>query len=132
MNCLISFTREMEEDINQERDNFQGLFYYLDMKQSNSIGRSEESIPLVFLPCTPGSVLGSGFFSRMTELCAGACSRLSVCPELLPALLSAWDTRQDSCTAPLCLSRREAQEQSRSCPSHPRFPFFMADKEMSA
>lgn len=28
MNCLISFTREMEEDINQERDNFRGLFYY--------------------------------------------------------------------------------------------------------
>lgn len=25
MNCLISFTREMEEDINQERDNFRGL-----------------------------------------------------------------------------------------------------------
>lgn len=28
MNCLISFTRELEENINQERDNFQGLFYY--------------------------------------------------------------------------------------------------------
>lgn len=74
MNCLISFTREMEEDINQERDNFQGLFYYWDMKQSNSIHRSEGSVPFVFLPCTLGFVLGSAFLSRTAELSAGVCS----------------------------------------------------------
>lgn len=75
MNCLISFTREMEEDINQERDNFQVFFYYLDTKQSNSVHRCEESVPFVFLPCALGLVLGSQFLSRTTELCAGVCSR---------------------------------------------------------
>lgn len=74
MNCRISFTREIEEDINQETDNFQGLFYYLDMKHSNSILRSEESIPFVLLPCALGFMLGSGFLSSTTELSAGVCS----------------------------------------------------------
>lgn len=69
MNRLISFTGEIEENINQERDNFQGLFYYLDLKQSNSIRRSEESVPCVFLPCTLRFMLGP-------ELPAGVCSRL--------------------------------------------------------
>ena len=36
MNCLISFTREIEKDINQETElgNFQGSFYYLNIQQS--------------------------------------------------------------------------------------------------
>lgn len=75
MNCLISFTREMEEDINQERDNFQGLFYYLDTKQSHSVHRCEESVPFVFFPCALGLVLGSQFLSSMTEFLCDVCSR---------------------------------------------------------
>lgn len=91
MNCLISFTREIEVDINQERDNFQGLFYYLDMKQSNSIGRSEERIPCVVLPCTQRFMLGSELpaglqQTRRSPLGASGQLSLKSCHLALPKL----------------------------------------------